>query len=173
MNKRLNKYIEDNHRLNDLAPYTTDDNLTSIEYLSNYFDEGCPRTTFANGDYQCASGCNRSFVDLYMLTKAKYSEITMEEVAYILLYVLGHEDSGDKSHDVIKCPSVGMVVFVSPKNMYWRNRYDSFNGKNSKSSYGSARTVGIDGLSYNSILSMANRWIKKQQRLQDGINKAV
>ncbi len=166
MNKRLNKYIEVNKRLEDLETYT-DENLTPIEYLYNYFDEGCPETIFKDGRYQCASGCNRSFVDLYMLTKAKYPEITIEEVAYILLYILGHEDNGNKSHDVIKCPTIGMVVFVSPKNMYWRNRYTSFNGKNSKSTYGSARTVGRDGLSYNSILSMANRWIKKQQKLQN------
>jgi hypothetical protein len=170
MNKRLNKYLEDNQRLNDIAPYTDENGLTPIEYLRIYFNKGCPRTMYKNGNYQCSGNCNRSFVDLYMLTKAKYPEITMEEVAYILLYVLGHEDNGDKTHDVIKCPGIGMVVFVSPKNIYWRGRYKSFNGKNSKSSYGAARTVGLDGLSYNSILSMANMWIKQQQKLQNGIN---
>ena len=166
MNKRLNNYIENNKRLEDLIPYTTD-NLTPIEYLLNYFEHKCPATYYKDGRLQCLGRCNRSFVDLYFLTKAKYKNITMEEIAWILLYVLGHEDTGNKTVDIIKCPGIVKVVFISYNNYYFGGRYKSVKGKNSKSQYGAARTVGLDGLSYNSILSMANKWIKKQQKLQN------
>ena len=159
-NKRLEKYLEENQDLNNIREFECENDGSPAEYLGMYFYLGCPATYYRNGDLQCIYNRNRSFVDLYMLTKAKYPEITMEEVAYILLYELGHEGNGDKSNSSIKCQSIKKVVFCAKRKIDFL-RYKSFQGKNSKSQYGAARTVGLDGLSYNSILSMANRWIKK------------
>ena len=165
-NKRLEKYLEEHQDLNNIREFKCEDNGSPVEYLRVYFAQGCLVTYYRDGGLQCISYCNRSFIDLYMITRAKYPEITMEEVAYILLYELGHEGDGDRSHSSIKCPTVKKVVFCAKINMSIY-AYKSFQGKNSRSRYGAASTVGVDGLCYNSILSMANRWIKKQNKLQN------
>lgn len=163
MNKRLNKYIENNSELNNLKPWRNIPNDNPIDYIEEYFRRYTPATFFNDGSLQCTGNCNRSFVDIYMLTKARFKDITIEEVAYIITYVLCHvNESSSGFLASIKCPQIKKVVFKMDTD-WW----DSFTDKNSISGYGSARTVGSDGLSYNSILSMANKWIKKQNKLQN------
>lgn len=163
MNKRLNKYIEDNQDLNNLRPYESgEDNPT--DHILNYFQNNCPTTYYKDGQLQCYSNSNRSFVDIYFLTKASFPDITMEEVAHIMTYQLCIKDySGKNDLTAIKCPQIGKVVWRK-KEPFWK----SFQERNSVSSYGSARTVGVDGLSWNSIMVMADRWIKKQNKLNNG-----
>lgn len=170
MNKRLNKYIENNKILENLAPFECDA-TTPSEYLEKYFARRNPTTFFKDGTVQCINYSNRSFVDLYFLTKAKFPEVELNQVAYILLYELGYAKNKfpDAWVGAIKCPQIIKVVFLNNYSQYSNNYeiYNSFKEKDSYSSYGKATTVGSDGLSYNSILSMANKWIKKQNKLQN------
>jgi len=78
------KEIEDD--LSRLVPYKGSEEITDpIEYILNYINIGAPSTFYNDGELQCRSGRNRSFLDLYFLTKAKFPEITLSEFAKIFL----------------------------------------------------------------------------------------
>lgn len=78
------KEIEDD--LSRIIPYEGSEEFTDPkEYILNYITIGAPATFYNTGEMQCRSGRNRSFLDLYFLTKAKFPEITLQEFAKIFL----------------------------------------------------------------------------------------
>lgn len=83
--------------LSRMVPYVGGEEFTDPrEYLLNYFKLYSPATYYNDGTIQCSSGRNRSFLDLYFLTKAQFPEITLQEFAK-LFFSLDQEIYGSTS----------------------------------------------------------------------------
>jgi len=78
-------------------------------YILNYFASNTPETHFIDGRIQCIRGRNRSFMDLYYLTRAKFKNTTKKELAKILYSINRRE----KIIGCIVCPDINEVVFYN------------------------------------------------------------
>lgn len=101
-------------KLRELAPFKEGKLCrTPKSYITKYFKLNCPATFFKDGEYQCLGGKNRSFRDLYYLTKAKFPEVTRAEVSYILSKL-----ALSQKIEVLTCPHIGKVVFAALGHEY-------------------------------------------------------
>ena len=133
-----------------LRPFTTDDGYTTPEaYLNLYFRLKQPQTKFSGGAVQCHANCERGFYDLYYLTRARFSNVTLEQVAKILLNLC--EDYGNTRVSVYYNTDTDKVVFG---NFERKQRAISLLFDKS---YRMFDIYGIDGLSFLDILSLAGR----------------
>jgi hypothetical protein len=57
--------------------------ITNVrEYLEKYFKNGTKGSYYKDGTIQCYPQRNRSFYDLFFIVKARFKEITEEELAF-------------------------------------------------------------------------------------------
>ena len=57
--------------------------ITNVrEYLERYFKNGTKGSYYKDGTIQCYPQKNRSFYDLFFIVKARFKEITEEELAH-------------------------------------------------------------------------------------------
>lgn len=81
--------------------------ITNVrEYLERYFKNGTSATYFKDRTIQCYPGRNRSFYDLFFIVKARFKDITEEELAYHLIDMFNN----DKLR-MVPCPDVRKVTF--------------------------------------------------------------
>lgn len=82
------KFIEDQlPLLENLKPYAgaIRKHNDPKDYIENYFAKERPATYTKDGVVQCGGGRLRSFLDIYYLTKAKFSDVTKQFVAFTML----------------------------------------------------------------------------------------
>ena len=85
--------------------------ITNIkEYLERYFKNGTKGSYYKDGTIQCYPGRNRSFYDLFFIVKARFKEITEEELAYNLIDMLK-----SRILKTVPCGDVQKVVFYTSK----------------------------------------------------------
>jgi len=147
------KYLE------DLKPYKGAGKYSKLtktveSYLRKYFKGGSKASYFNDGMIQCQPKKNRSFYDLYFLTKAKFKDVSEEEVAYHLLEMTKRNDSGIQLKTV-PCPDVQKVVFfLSTYPRYYGRFYnqsmgDEYENKSWNGEY-----------SFNDLIKLANNYKK-------------
>lgn len=95
--------------------------ITNVrEYLERYFKNGTSTTYFKDRTIQCYPQRNRSFYDLFFIVKARFKEITEEEVAYHIINLFN-----DGTLSMIPCPDVRKVTFFTEKmHTYGYSVYD-------------------------------------------------
>ena len=60
--------------------------ITNVrEYLERYFKNGTKGSYYKDGTIQCYPQRNRSFYDLFFIVKARFKEITEEELAFHII----------------------------------------------------------------------------------------
>ena len=60
--------------------------ITNVrEYLERYFKNGTKGSYYKDGTIQCYPQRNRSFYDLFFIVKARFKEITEEELAHHII----------------------------------------------------------------------------------------
>lgn len=114
--------------LSELVPYKGGEKFTDPrEYVVNYMKLNCPATYFKNGICQCIGGKNRSFLDLYFLTKAQFPEFTLQEMAKLFLSLQDNPSFASYVTIVYFCDNIGKPViyprFVKQRNMYIKQKY--------------------------------------------------
>ena len=130
--------------------------LNLLEYITSYFKNNCPSTHYGDGTLQCYNGCNRSFYDLYFISKSKFPKTTRQELAYVLLYNLDFRSS-HKIIGCIRCPNISKLVFYG-------ERFHSLNGFNEDSNicdYGYKEEYCCDGLTFNDFVLIAEKYKNK------------
>lgn len=139
--------------LRELRPFTTDSNYDTPEkYLKYYFANRQPSTKFQGGAMHCHAGCFRSFFDLYYLTRARFSNVTLEDVAKILIKLC--EDYGNSRVSVFYNTDVEKVVFGNFENT------DRSSSLIFDKSYRMFDIYGIDNLSFLDIVSLAGKKLR-------------
>lgn len=145
--------------LRELRPFTTSEQYDTPEkYLKCFFANHQPATKFSGGSPQCHSGVFRSFFDLYYLTRARFSNVTLEQVATILIALC--EDYGNSRVSAFYNTDVDKVVF------------GNFDNTNRNTSLIFDRThrmfdvYGIDNLSFLDILSLAGKKLRDLIEIQ-------
>jgi len=154
MDEELDIYNE----LANLRPFKgSEDCLTPEEYLKLYFDLGRPETKFRNGTIQCSRDCNRSFFDLYYLTKAKFNDVTLEDVAKILINLC--EDYGNTGISALFCPNIEKVVFTNfSEKGYELEDYSFFYDQDSlMTNDRDTEKYGVDNISFLDIISLSGK----------------
>lgn len=85
--------------------------ITNVrEYLERYFRNGTKGSYYKDGSIQCYPGRNRSFYDLFFIVKARFKEITEEELAFHLIDMIKI-----KVLKTTPCGDVMKVVFYTPE----------------------------------------------------------
>lgn len=97
------------NQLLQLKPWS-DEFKSKKKYIEEYLNQKSPATYYKNGAMQCTERRNRSYLDLYFLTKAKFKSTTKAEVAEILFDLCKKPDNSIRS---IFCPTICKVVFFS------------------------------------------------------------
>jgi len=139
--------------LRDLKPFTISEQYDTPEkYLKYYFANKQPSTRFSGGAPQCHAGVFRSFFDLYYLTRARFSNVTLEQVATILINLC--EDYGNSRVSVFYNTDVEKVVFGNFENT---NRNSSLIFDKSCRMFD---IYGIDNLSFLDIISLAGKKLR-------------
>ena len=60
--------------------------ITNVrEYLERYFKNGTKGSYYKDGTIQCYPQRNRSFYDLFFIVKARFKEVTEEELAFYIV----------------------------------------------------------------------------------------
>ena len=96
--------------------------ITNVrEYLERYFKNGTKGSYYKDGTIQCYPHRNRSFYDLFFIIKARFKEITEEELAFHLTDMLKN-----RILKTIPCGDVRKVVFYTPEmHGYGFNYYET------------------------------------------------
>lgn len=82
------------NNLKELAPYKGSENCTDPkEYIIQYYKLGRPATFYKDGRPQCSPGRSRSFVDLYFLTKAVFTDLEFQDFVKLIFSLL-YKDLG-------------------------------------------------------------------------------
>ena len=85
--------------------------ITNVrEYLERYFKNGTKGSYYKDGTIQCYPQRNRSFYDLFFIVKARFKEITEEELAFNLIEMIKNQ-----TLKVIPCGDVMKTVFYTPE----------------------------------------------------------
>ena len=85
--------------------------ITNVrEYLERYFKNGTKVTKFKDGTIQCYPQRNRSFYDLFFIVKARFKEITEEELAFNLIDMIKNQ-----TLKIILCGDTMKTVFYTPE----------------------------------------------------------
>ena len=83
--------------------------ITSVrEYLERYFKNGTKGSYYKDGTIQCYPQRNRSFYDLFFIVKARFKEITEEELAHHIIDLFNHEQLM-----MVPCGDVRKVTFYT------------------------------------------------------------
>lgn len=164
MDEELDIYNE----LANLRPFEGSNGcLTPEEYLKLYFALGRPETRFKNGTIQCSRDCNRSFFDLYYLTKAKFQNVTLEDVAKILIDLC--EDYSNTHISALFCPNIEKVVFTN----FWEKDYDLetfsffYNQDSLMTNEMDTEKYGVDNISFLDIISLSGKKRKDLITVED------
>ena len=89
--------------------------ITNVrEYLERYFKNGTKGSYYKDGTIQCYPQRNRSFYDLFFIVKARFKEITEEELAFHIMDLYNNNKLR-----VIPCSDVKKVTFF----IYQMHRY--------------------------------------------------
>ena len=140
-------------------------------FIKSYLDNCAPATYYEDGKIQCERGRNRSFGDLYYITKSIFPSITKKKLAYYLLIFL----KGSPKNEILVCPTIGKVVIsiysieAFPSMTFsWRNLENFRNGTFRKSSniYKTAnrtfKRIGRkDKMSIEKVVSMSDSYQNK------------
>ena len=85
--------------------------ITNVrEYLERYFKNGTKGSYYKDGTIQCYPGRNRSFYDLFFIVKARFQEITEEELAHHIVDLFDNN-----KHRFVPCGDVRKVTFFISK----------------------------------------------------------
>lgn len=105
--------------------------ITNVrEYLERFFKNGTSATYFKDRTIQCYPGRNRSFYDLFFIVKARFKEITEEELAYHIVDLFNNNRLR-----MVPCGDVMKVTFFTDEmhgygydnhdyNWYLKERYN-------------------------------------------------
>lgn len=161
MNKRLREYLD---LKKDTKIYCTKecadlikDNTIDLSERINTFIKGGFDTYFDSdaSRIQCYGNRFRSFTDLYIIFRTYIPELDIHEFAYKICLFMHF----DQLMYGFKCPNIRKVVFVKG--------YASRGGAQLKRDYdldyGSPRVLGCDGVSWNNMLIMADRYARKNK----------
>ena len=154
--------------LEDLKPYTgAVIKFNDIKsYIENYFDKNQPRTITKSGTIQCKARRRRSVLDIYYLTKAKFSEVTLSEVAFIMLNLVCKPKLVEDSFLVATyCSTVQKFVFFKSSYPSWYKIFKfTENGFESESFL--SEKAPIDGITQEDIIALSNEHFNflKQQK---------
>ena len=155
--------------LENLKPYAGAlKKFNTVEsYINNYFDKKQPETKTHDNIIQCGPGRSRSFLDIYYLTKAKFSEVTLSEVAFRLLVLScdTRDGKGGSTISSLYCGTVHKLVFYKTGYPTWSVLFKFEDGIFKKSSTASS-SIPVDGITQTDIISLANEYINflKQQQ---------
>ena len=96
--------------------------ITNVrEYLERYFKNGTKGSYYKDGTIQCYPQRNRSFYDLFFIVKARFKEITEEELAFHLIDMFNNNELR-----MVPCGDVQKVTFFTEEmNDYGYNKYDN------------------------------------------------
>ena len=96
--------------------------ITNVrEYLERYFKNGTKGSYYKDGTIQCYPQRNRSFYDLFFIVKARFKEITEEELAYHLVNMFN-----DGELRMVPCGDVKKVTFfISEMHTYGYTKHDN------------------------------------------------
>ena len=84
------------------------------EYLERYFKNGTKGSYYKDGTIQCYPNRNRSFYDLFFIVKARFKEITEEELAHHIIDLFRKDELR-----FVLCPDVRKVTFfISKMHIY-------------------------------------------------------
>lgn len=85
--------------------------ITNVrEYLERYFKNGTKGSYYKDGTIQCYPGRNRSFYDLFFIVKARFKDITEEELAFHLIDLFNKNELR-----MVPCSDVKKVTFFIRK----------------------------------------------------------
>ena len=96
--------------------------ITNVrEYLERYFENGTKGSYYKDGTIQCYPQRNRSFYDLFFIVKARFKEITEEELAFHIINLFKKAELR-----FVPCSDVRKVTFfISEMHNYGHGVYDS------------------------------------------------
>lgn len=99
--------------------------ITNVrEYLEKYFKNGTKGSYYKDGTIQCYPQRNRSFYDLFFIVKARFKEITEEELAFHLVDLFNKNELR-----MVLCSNVRKVTFFIRKmHGYGYNIHDDRTG---------------------------------------------
>ena len=162
MNKKLKEYLELNK---DFKIYCKEDDKSIILNTDTSLSDKIFQLvrsgddTFYDEDllrFQCRSGRYRSFTDLYFIFRTYIPELDINEFAYQVLEAI-HKY---RTFESFRCPNIRKIVFYN--STYGTRDYDLLH-RNSFMRYGRSRTIGCDGISWNNVLMIGNRYAKKNK----------
>ena len=138
------------------------------------FISGRKATHYADGGTQSYGDSNRSFSDLLALFRTIKPELTAGELAYILIYRYGPASDNQRIFS-FKCPSIGKIVFFdksrSEINYGHLTKHHFIKNRTLSCGFAKYGSIGRDGLSYISILNMAEKHAKIVKKLNKGKNE--
>jgi len=124
--------------------------ITNVrEYLERYFKNGTKGSYYKDGTIQCYPQRNRSFYDLFFIVKARFKEITEEELAFHLINLFENNNLR-----FVPCGDVCKTTFfVSEMHNYGYNCHEKgrvYFKSDSKQKYGNELSfVEIEELAEN------------------------
>ena len=132
--------------------------ITNVrEYLERYFKNGTKGSYYKDGTIQCYPQRNRSFYDLFFIVKARFKEITEEELAHHII------DLFEKAELIfMPCSDVRKVTFFISKMHHYGY---TVNDRNYKCYQGNFKKKYGNELSFEEIEELAKNY--KQQQIID------
>ena len=133
--------------------------ITNVrEYLERYFKNGTSGSYYKDGTIQCYPQRNRSFYDLFFIVKARFKEITEEELAFHIIDLYNKNEL-----KFMPCNEVKKVTFFTNKMHDYGlcihdERYKYYN-------YYYERKHSEEEPSFNEIKELAKKY-KQQQKLK-------
>lgn len=130
--------------------------ITNVrEYLERYFKNGTKGSYYKDGTIQCYPQRNRSFYDLFFIVKARFKEVTEEELAFHIVDLYNKNELR-----FVPCGDVRKVTFFIYKmNSYgyciYDERYTYY-----KSDY--ERKYSEEEPSFNEIQELAKNYEQQQ-----------
>ena len=144
--------------LEDLKPYAgAIRKFNDVKsYVENYFAKSQPETITKSGIVQCVAKRRRSVLDIYYLTRAKFPEVTLSEVTFIMLNLVCKPKLVEDPFLIASyCSTVHKFVFYTSYYPSWYKLFKlTDDGFDSETFLGGIMLV--DGITQNDIISLAN-----------------
>lgn len=161
MNKRLREYLDSNkdtkiYCTKECADLIKDNTIDLSERITTFIKSRCD--TYFDSDeskIQCCGSRLRSFTDLYIIFRTYIPELDIHEFAYKICLSMHFE----QLIFGFKCPNIRKVVFVKGYERKGSTRLK----RDHHLDYGSPRVLGCDGVSWNNMLIMADRYARKNK----------
>lgn len=169
MNKTFIKYMDNTESIKGLAKIS-DVDISGDEFpdFVKRFISSRKATYFIGGEEQNSSDSNRSFSDLLALFRTIKPNLTAEELAYILIYKYGPASDNQLIYS-FKCPGIRKIVFfdkLRSDGAYGHlKKHKNIKDRNIRCAFDKYGALGRDGLSYISILNMAEKHAKTLKKL--------